>query len=212
MDFLSKQRFEEFTEQEFIDFLNELFREDESGIDERPDKLLLHFKDLAGHPLGSDLIYYPESGADNSAEGITQTIKEWREANGLPGFKKAPALNDNIIDTWTTPESAPGKIHLIITDHFKWGNENEAQHLKLLQEKNKYLSSLYKKRRAYFGNTFIRRKNTRNFRRGQVSTFRTGIKTLLCGGSGSKRNRYRSGVRVTMNLLFKVARHMILII
>lgn len=141
MDFLSKQRFEEFTEQEFIDFLNELFREDESGTDERADKLLLHFKDLAGHPLGSDLIYYPESGTDNSAEGITQTIKEWRKANGLPGFKKASILDDCTIDTWAIPESAPGKIHLIITDHFKWGNENEAQHLKLLQEKiNTYLA------------------------------------------------------------------------
>ncbi len=43
---------------------------------------------LTEHPAGSDLIYYPEEGADHSPEGITQTVKEWRAANGLPGFKE----------------------------------------------------------------------------------------------------------------------------
>ncbi|MBS5838238.1 MAG: bacteriocin immunity protein [Pseudomonas sp.] len=51
--------------------------------------MLDEFERLTEHPAGSDLIYYPEDGADNSAEGITQTIKEWRAENGLPGFKDA---------------------------------------------------------------------------------------------------------------------------
>lgn len=88
MDFLSKNSLEDFTESEFVAFLRELFREDESGTDDRADKLLLHFRGLAGHPSGSDLIYYSESDADCTPERITQIVKEWRAANGLPGFKE----------------------------------------------------------------------------------------------------------------------------
>lgn len=88
MDFLSKKSLEDFTEYEFIEFLNEISRQDESDTDERADQLLEHFIVITGHPVGSDLIYWPEPGADNSAEGITRTIKEWRAANGLPGFKE----------------------------------------------------------------------------------------------------------------------------
>lgn len=88
MDFLSKKSLEDFTGYEFIEFLNEISRQDESGTDERADQLLEHFIVITGHPVGSDLIYWPEPGADNSAEGITRTIKEWRAANGLPGFKE----------------------------------------------------------------------------------------------------------------------------
>jgi len=50
--------------------------------------LLFHFRQIIGHPCGADLIYYPEPGADTSSKGITKTIKEWRAANGLPGFKE----------------------------------------------------------------------------------------------------------------------------
>ena len=87
MDFLSKQNLEDFTEFEFIKFLNEISREDESSTDKRADQLIEHFIAITSHPAGSDLIYWPEPGTDNSAEGITRIIKEWREANGLPGFK-----------------------------------------------------------------------------------------------------------------------------
>jgi hypothetical protein len=51
--------------------------------------LLLHFEKISEHPAGSDLIYYPESGADNSPEGVTRIVKDWRAAQGLPGFKGA---------------------------------------------------------------------------------------------------------------------------
>lgn len=49
-----------------------------------------HFwlRELAGHPDGTDLVFYPEPGEDNSAEGVTKTVKTWRAAQGLPGFEQ----------------------------------------------------------------------------------------------------------------------------
>ncbi|QLL13800.1 bacteriocin immunity protein [Pseudomonas chlororaphis subsp. aurantiaca] len=50
-------------------------------------KWMRHFQKVSEYPAGSDLIFYPENGADDSSEGITRLVKEWRAANGLPGFK-----------------------------------------------------------------------------------------------------------------------------
>lgn len=87
-DDLMKNTFSDYTESEFIKLLEELRRADEEDeTDARADVLLLHFKKVSQHPAGSDLIYYPEEGADNSPEGVTQIVKAWRAANGLPGFK-----------------------------------------------------------------------------------------------------------------------------
>lgn len=83
-----KESFSDYTEAEFVQLLEDLFKEDMSESDELADVLLLHFRKVSQHPAGADLIYYPEEGADTSAEGITRTVKEWRAANGLPGFKK----------------------------------------------------------------------------------------------------------------------------
>lgn len=78
----------DYTEAQFISFVQELLNAHGSGITEEAlDERIHNFCELTEHPDGSDLIYYPEPGADTSAEGITRTIKEWREANGLPGFK-----------------------------------------------------------------------------------------------------------------------------
>ncbi|EPG2437975.1 bacteriocin immunity protein, partial [Klebsiella pneumoniae] len=33
------------------------------------------------------LIFKPKVGEDSSAKGIVKTVKEWRAANGKPGFK-----------------------------------------------------------------------------------------------------------------------------
>jgi hypothetical protein len=87
MDNLMKDRFSDYTEAEFVQLLRELYKEDAADTDERADVLLLHFEKVSEHPDGSDLIYYPEPGADSSPEGVTRTVKEWRAANGLPGFK-----------------------------------------------------------------------------------------------------------------------------
>jgi hypothetical protein len=82
-----KNSLPDYTEYEFIQFLEKLFEEDVAATDVRADILLQHFNKIVGHPNGSDLIYHPEPGADTSAEGITRTVRAWREANGLPGFK-----------------------------------------------------------------------------------------------------------------------------
>ncbi|MBX8540039.1 bacteriocin immunity protein [Pseudomonas cichorii] len=88
-DTLLKNSFCEYTEAEFIDLLKELAKEDEEAEnDDRADLLLLHFEKISEHPAGSDLIYYPEPGAESSPEGITKIVKEWRDAQGLPGFKE----------------------------------------------------------------------------------------------------------------------------
>ena len=77
----------DFTEAEFVGLIKKIRVVNQGGTDDALGELLERFSQLAGHPEGYDLIFHPESGADNSAEGITQTIKSWRAANGLPGFK-----------------------------------------------------------------------------------------------------------------------------
>jgi len=77
----------DFTEAEFIAFIENIRVVNKGGTDEELGELLEKFSQLAGHPDGHDLIFHPEPGADNSAEGVTKTVKEWRAAQGLPGFK-----------------------------------------------------------------------------------------------------------------------------
>lgn len=50
-------------------------------------ELVEHFNSVVPHPAGSDLLFYAEEGADDSAEGIIQTIAEWCATQGLPGLK-----------------------------------------------------------------------------------------------------------------------------
>ncbi|MDY7582390.1 bacteriocin immunity protein [Pseudomonas sp. CCI3.1] len=83
-----KNHFSDYTEAEFIQFMREIREANKHAPDEVLDPLLQQFCQLTEHPDGTDLIYYPEDGADNSNEGITHTVKEWRAAKGLPGFKE----------------------------------------------------------------------------------------------------------------------------
>lgn len=78
----------EYTETQFTCLLQEIFTANRNGTpDEVLDELLDQFRAVTGHPDGSDLIYWPEDESQCTPEGITKTVKEWREANGLPGFK-----------------------------------------------------------------------------------------------------------------------------
>ncbi|MDS9878657.1 bacteriocin immunity protein [Pseudomonas protegens] len=77
----------DFTETEFISFVRNIRVVNKGGTDDELGELLEKFSTLSGHPDGYDLIFHPEPGADNSAEGVTKTVKEWRKAQGLPGFK-----------------------------------------------------------------------------------------------------------------------------
>ncbi|CAI9000031.1 Colicin-E7 immunity protein [Pseudomonas sp. IT-P44] len=80
-----KNKIGEYTESEFVALLQSIISHD--GTEREIDTLVFHFEKISEHPLGSDLIFYPEDGADDSAEGITRTLKEWRATQGLPGFK-----------------------------------------------------------------------------------------------------------------------------
>ena len=82
-----KGSFSDYTEQDFIDLIDEIRKEDIAPTDLRADALIMHFNKIVGHPSGMDLIYYPEPGADTTSAGIARTVMAWREANRLPGFK-----------------------------------------------------------------------------------------------------------------------------
>ena len=80
-----KNTFSEYTESEFEALLQRIISYD--GTELEVDKMVFLFEEVSEHPAGSDLIFYPEDGADDSASGITQAVKEWRATQGLPGFK-----------------------------------------------------------------------------------------------------------------------------
>jgi len=79
-----KSHLADYTEQEFkalIQAIEGAKTEDERG------ELVDHFNKIVPHPAGSDLLFYPEAGEDDSADGVTSTVGDYCRANGLPGFK-----------------------------------------------------------------------------------------------------------------------------
>ncbi|MGE8410564.1 MAG: bacteriocin immunity protein [Pseudomonas sp.] len=88
-----KPRIEDYTEAEFLEFVTLFFRSDSPlKGDARTawkDGLRNHFSAITEHPDGIDVIYFPPEGAEDSPEGVVNRVKEWREANGKPGFKPA---------------------------------------------------------------------------------------------------------------------------
>ncbi|MFJ4351462.1 bacteriocin immunity protein [Pseudomonas sp. NPDC089428] len=88
-----KERLEDYTEAEFLMLIKELYHNidglNSNELERRRDSIVLNFEKLTEHPDGSDVIYYPPEGADSSPQGVVKRIKEWRAANGKPGFKPA---------------------------------------------------------------------------------------------------------------------------
>ncbi|MNF85501.1 Colicin-E9 immunity protein [compost metagenome] len=78
--------YDQYTESEFLEIIIRLFSGDYSSEDEL-DLLVHKIVDASEHPNGTDILFYPEQGVDNSATGILNSIKEWRKLNGKPGFK-----------------------------------------------------------------------------------------------------------------------------
>ena len=72
-------------ESEFLALLSKICLADIATKEE--GKIVREFRRLAEHPAGSDLIFYLEDEQDASPEGIVQQVKEWRKANGKPGFR-----------------------------------------------------------------------------------------------------------------------------
>ncbi|EAA5545881.1 bacteriocin immunity protein [Salmonella enterica] len=83
-----KNSISDYTEAEFIEFMKEIDKENVAETDDKLDLLLNHFEQVTEHPDGTDLIYYAASDAESTPEAITKKIKEWRAANGKPGFKQ----------------------------------------------------------------------------------------------------------------------------
>ncbi|ADO48114.1 bacteriocin immunity protein [[Enterobacter] lignolyticus] len=81
-----KSGISDFTELEFLAFVTELCNFDER-TEKEDETLVKAFERLTEHPDGSDLIFYPRDDREDSPEGIVQEVKEWRAANGKPGFK-----------------------------------------------------------------------------------------------------------------------------
>lgn len=75
----------DYTEDQFKVLIQSI--KDCEGSENFQAELIEHLNKLAAGAGGSDLIYYPEEGADNSAEGIVEIIQAWCLANSLPGFK-----------------------------------------------------------------------------------------------------------------------------
>lgn len=91
MDFLSKHRIEDFTEDEFLRFVKEFFEGannlEGKELEDYLSKLALHFVKVTGHPAGYGLFSHPDHyGIEDSPEAAVEAVKKWREANGLPGF------------------------------------------------------------------------------------------------------------------------------
>ena len=75
----------EMIEADFLSFVTKVYKNEYVTEEEHIDAVL-EFKHLAEHPSGSDLLYYPAEGK-GGPEGIVKEVKEWRAANGKPGFK-----------------------------------------------------------------------------------------------------------------------------
>lgn len=82
-----KERIEDYTEHEFLKFV-ESFDNPEAFTEAEESLRVDHFRKITEHPRGRDLLYWPLPGEDDTAAGIVKTVKEWRAANGKPGFRQ----------------------------------------------------------------------------------------------------------------------------
>ncbi len=86
-----KPKLEDYTEVEFFASISEFFSSKSNLTDEEygdyKEELLEHFITIVEHPHGSDLIYYPADGVEDSPEGVMQSVKKWLAQDNKPGFK-----------------------------------------------------------------------------------------------------------------------------
>ncbi|MGG5287923.1 bacteriocin immunity protein [Pseudomonas shirazensis] len=88
-----KNKFEDYEESEFLALISELYTDPTpltgTALEKYRESLVLHFVKVTEHPDQTDVLFYPPAGADVSPEGVLKRVKEWRAANGKPGFKNA---------------------------------------------------------------------------------------------------------------------------
>ncbi|MFJ4352582.1 bacteriocin immunity protein [Pseudomonas sp. NPDC089428] len=80
-----KHSLADYTCAEFTAIVEELLHA--AGSSAWQDRLLEHFIDMARHPNGSDLIYYPTTDQEGCAKEVIARIIAWRKSQGLPLFK-----------------------------------------------------------------------------------------------------------------------------
>ncbi|MVX97753.1 bacteriocin immunity protein [Enterobacteriaceae bacterium 8376wB9] len=85
---MEKKMISDYTEAEFLAFVRKICQVSDYKTEGEHTNAVLKFEKLSEHPDGSDLIYYPKDGQDDSPEGIVKEVKEWRARNGKPGFKQ----------------------------------------------------------------------------------------------------------------------------
>ncbi|MFJ4431922.1 bacteriocin immunity protein [Pseudomonas sp. NPDC089395] len=80
-----KRNLADYTDAEFKAVVEELLKA--AGTSAWQDRLLEHFIEMAEHPDGSDLIYYPRNPQEGCAEQVIARIIAWRKSKGMPLFK-----------------------------------------------------------------------------------------------------------------------------
>jgi phage gp45-like len=83
---MPKNLISDYTESEFLEFVTSICSGDHT--EEEDIKNVQKFEALSEHPDGSDLLFYPKEGREDTSEAVVQEVKEWRAANGKPGFKQ----------------------------------------------------------------------------------------------------------------------------
>ena len=83
-----KKSLADYTYTEFRGVVEELLQA--AGTSVWQDRLLEHFIEVAGHPDGSDLLYYPESEQQGCASQVIARVIAWRKSKGLPLLKEPP--------------------------------------------------------------------------------------------------------------------------
>lgn len=86
---MNNKMLSDYTENDFLNFVRKIYHADKHAYptEDLHVKAVMEFERLSEHPDKSDLIYYPREGREDSPEGVVKEVKEWRAANGKPGFK-----------------------------------------------------------------------------------------------------------------------------
>jgi len=82
---MEKQTISDYTETEFLEFVRLFFKGTTTEAEDT--ELRAEFDRLSEHPERYDVIYQLAPGRDGSPEGVVREVKQWRDANGKPGFK-----------------------------------------------------------------------------------------------------------------------------
>lgn len=83
---MTTKPYEQYTRKEFLLLIERLFNKNYSSESEL-DALVHQIVDTSEHPDGTDIIFYPDEGVEDTPEGILDSIERWREQNSKPGFK-----------------------------------------------------------------------------------------------------------------------------